>query len=128
MAHLTPKEILARAKEFLQGADYAVKNDCFNVGAICSYAALFWAARAALAYEGFNRPTWEHDELRSKFTHELIMNRSRYPRNFGKWLVNAYKLRNFAQYHFDPLQAKIVRRMVNHTKEVIQKVEEALDK
>jgi hypothetical protein len=30
MAHLKPTEILARAKEFLQGADYAVQNNCFK--------------------------------------------------------------------------------------------------
>jgi uncharacterized protein (UPF0332 family) len=128
MAHLTPKEILARAKEFLQGTDYAVKNDCFNVGAICSYAALFWAARAALAYEGFERTTWEHSELRAKFTEELIKNRGRYPRNFGTWLVNAFRLRNSAQYQFDAPKAKKARRMINHVKEFIQKIEEVLNK
>jgi uncharacterized protein (UPF0332 family) len=96
MAHLTPKEILSRAEEFLQCADYAVQNGHFNACAICSYAALFWATRAALAYEGFDRPTWEHAELRAKFTEELIKNRGRYPRNFGTWLVNAFRLRNSA--------------------------------
>ncbi len=128
MAHLTPKEILARAEEFLQTADYAVQNGRFNAGAICSYAALFWAARAALAYEGFDRPTWEHTELRSKFTEELIKNRKRYPNSFGTWLVNAFRLRNFAQYHFESPQAKKVRRMVNHAKEFIYKAEEVLNK
>jgi uncharacterized protein (UPF0332 family) len=51
MAHLKPTEILVRAHEFLQGADLAIKNDWWNVCTICSYAALFWAARAALAKE-----------------------------------------------------------------------------
>jgi uncharacterized protein (UPF0332 family) len=128
MTHLTPKEILTRAKEFLLGAEYAVQNTYFNVCAICSYAALFWAARAALAYEGLDRPTWKHTELRSKFTKELIENRRHYPRNFGKWLANAYGQRNFAQYHFDPPKAKEIRRMVNHAKEFIQKTEEVLNK
>jgi uncharacterized protein (UPF0332 family) len=125
MAHLTPKEILARAEEFLQTADSAVQNGRFNAGAICSYAALFWAA---LAYEGFDRPTWEHHELRSKFTEELIKNRGRYPRNFGTWLVNAFRLRNLAQYQLDAPKAKKVRRMINHVKEFIQKAEEVLNK
>lgn len=128
MAHLTPKEILARAEEFLQTADHAVQNGRFNAGAICSYAALFWAARAALAYEGFERPTWEHHELRSKFTEELIKNRGRYPRNFGTWLVDAFRLRNLAPYQMDAPKAKKVRRMINHVKEFIQKAEEVLNK
>ncbi len=128
MAHLKPIEVLARAKEFLRGADFAVQNNCFNVCAICSYAALFWAARAALAYEAFDRPTWTHSELRSKFTKELIENKRRYAPNFGKWLANAYSLRNFAQYHFDPPSVKEIRRMANHAKEFIQKIEEILNK
>jgi len=128
MAHLKPMEILARAKEFLRGADFAMQNNCFNVCAICSYAALFWAARAGLAYEGFDHPTWEHHELRSKFTEELVMNRHRYPTSFGSWLVKAFTLRNAAQYHFGHPKAKEVKRMVNHAKEFIQKIEEVINK
>ncbi len=128
MAHLNPKEILARAKEFLQGTEYAVQNQYFNVCAICSYATLFWAARAALAYEGFDRPTWEHHELRSKFTEELIKIRTRYPKNFGTWLVDAFALRNAAQYQLRRPKTKEVRRMVYHAKEFIKKIEEVLNK
>ena len=98
MAYLRPEEILVRAKEFLQCADYAVQNEYFNACAICSYAALFWAARAALAREGSRQPTWGHSELRSKFTQELIKSREFYPRNFGTWLSDAFVLRNAAQY------------------------------
>jgi len=127
MAHLTPKETLTRAEEFLQCAEFAVQNDHYNAGAICSYAALFWAARAGLAYEGFDQPTWEHGELRSKFTEELIKNRARYPRNFGTWLVDSFRLRNFAQYHFDSPNMKKIRRMVNHAREVVQKIEEVIN-
>jgi uncharacterized protein (UPF0332 family) len=126
MAHLKPQEILARAKEFLKCSDYAVQNSFFNGSAISSYAALFWAARAALAYEGFDRPTWQHGELRSKFTEELIKKRSRYPPQFGTWLSDAFIMRNTAQYHFDSPQVKRIRRMANHAKEFIQKVEEVL--
>jgi len=128
MMHLTPKEILARAKEFLQCADYAAQNNYINGCAISLYAALFWAARAALAYEGFDRPTWEHGELRSKFAEELIKNRNRYPKSFSKWLINAFVLRNKAQYHFDTPQAKKIKRMVNNAKQFIQKIEEVINK
>jgi uncharacterized protein (UPF0332 family) len=128
MAHLTPKEILARAKEFLQCADYAAQNSYLNGCAISSYAALFWAARAALAYEGLDRPNWRHSELRPKFTDELIQNRRRYPSNFGTWLSDAYLLRTSAQYLLVPPQSKRVRRMINHAKEFIHKVEEVIEK
>jgi uncharacterized protein (UPF0332 family) len=128
MAHLTPKEILTRAEEFLQCANYAVQNNHFNACAICSYATLFWVARAALAYEGFDRPMWKHGELRSKFTDELIKNRARYPRNFGKWLVDAFALRNAAQYQLGHPKTKEVRRMVYHAKEFMKKIDEVLTK
>jgi len=128
MAHLKPMEILARAKEFLQGAEYTVQNSYFNICAVCSYATLFWAARAALAYEGLDRPTWKHSELRSKFTEELIEKRRRYPPNFGTWLSDAFVLRNAAQYDFRHPNTKKVRRMANHAKEFVQKIEEVLDK
>jgi uncharacterized protein (UPF0332 family) len=81
-----------------------------------------------LAYEGFDRPAWEHGELRSKFAEELIKNRNRYPKNFSKWLSNAFILRNKAQYHFDAPQAKKIKRLVNHVKQFIQKIEEVIDR
>jgi uncharacterized protein (UPF0332 family) len=127
MAHLTPKEILARAEEFLRCADYAVQNNCFNACAICSYASLFWAARAALAYEGFDQSVWEHGELRSNFRDELIKNKGRYPHNFGTWLVNAFALRNVAQYQLGHLKVKEVRRMVYHARVFIKKINEVLN-
>lgn len=127
MPHLKPKDVLERAKEFLNCAELALQKDYFNGCAICSYAALFWAARAALAYEGFDRPTWEHSDLRSKFTEELVKRRSRYPGNYGTWLSNAYRLRNFAQYHFDSPQIKKIRRMANHAKEFIHRIEEVIE-
>jgi hypothetical protein len=48
--------------------------------------------------------------------------------SFGSWLVNAFTLRNAAQYHFGHPKTKEVKRMVNHAKEVIQKIEEVINK
>lgn len=128
MALLKPNEILVRAEEFLQCAEHAMRNGLFNAGAICSYAALFWAARAALAYEGFDRPTWGHSELRSKFTEEFIKNRDRYPAKFGSWLSDGFGLRNDAQYSYLEPKTKSVRRMVYHAKEFIRQINEVINK
>ncbi|MEK7729971.1 MAG: HEPN domain-containing protein, partial [candidate division KSB1 bacterium] len=106
----------------------AAQTDLFNACAICSYAALFWAARADLAYEGLDRPTWGHGELRSKFTEEFIKNRKRYPANFGTWLSDAFVLRNAAQYGLTSPKTKRVRRMLNHAREFVQKVKGVLSK
>ncbi len=46
------KVMLERADEFLSGAEEAVASERYNLAALCSYAALFWAAMAALAYFG----------------------------------------------------------------------------
>ena len=76
MAQLKPNEILERAKEFLHCADNAVQSNYFNACVICSYVALFWAARAALAREGFKQTTWGHGEIRTKFNKELIQGKN----------------------------------------------------
>lgn len=128
MAQMKPKEVLSRANEFLYCADFALQNDYFNACAICSYAALFWAARAALAHEGLTQESWEHGELRSKFREELINKRKLYPNNFSAWLSNAFDLRNSAQYSLATPRVKKVRRMVNHAKQFLQKTEEVLNK
>ncbi len=128
MAQLKSNEVLARAEEFLQCAEHAVQNNLFNACAICSYAALFWAARAALAYEGFDRPTWGHSELRSKFTKEFIKNRGRYPAKFGSWLSDGFGLRNDAQYNHLQPKTKSVRRMVYHAKEFIDQIKKVIHK
>ncbi len=128
MAPLKPGEILTRAEEFLQCAEYAAQSNLFNACAICSYAALFWAARAALAYEGLDRSAWAHSELRSKFTEEFIKNRKRFPANFGTWLSDAFVLRNAAQYGLISPKIKRVRRMLNHAKEFVQKIKGVISK
>ena len=84
--------------------------------------------RAALAYEGLDRPTWAHSELRSTFTEEFVKNRKRYPANFGTWLSDAFVLRNAAQYGLISPKTKRVRRMLNHAKEFAQRVKGALTK
>ena len=126
MAYLHPKEMLMRVNEFLTSAEHAAQEQRFNACAVCSYAASFWTVRAALAHEGFAQPKWEHLELQSNFIQELTQRRSRYPQNFGKWLVNAYDLRNTAQYHVVPPKMKRVRRMFDHSKEFLQIVTEAI--
>ena len=63
---------LERAKEYLAGAELAEENGLFNACALCCYAAMFWAAIAALAREGFKRDEWNHGGLRETFSIELI--------------------------------------------------------
>jgi len=128
MAQLKPREILERAKEFLHCAEDAMENDHYNACAICSYAALLWAARAALAHEGFDQVKWEHGELHAAFENELIKHRGRFPKNFGARLTNAYYLRNEAQYFPTSPSVKRIRRIVGHAKELIHKVDEAIKK
>mgnify|MGYP000471632145 CR=1 FL=1 len=38
---------LERAREFLEGAEVAEREGLYNVCAVCCYAAIYWAARAA---------------------------------------------------------------------------------
>lgn len=117
--------MLERAKEFLKAAEWAIENGLLNVCALCCYAALFWAAVAALEHQGFKREEWAHGELKDTFTHELIKRRRIYPPVFGTWLGDAYEARTTAHYKRKELSVKAMRRSVDHVRQFIIKVEEA---
>lgn len=90
--------VLARAQEFLQLAELALANELYNGCAVCCYAALFWAAIAALEHQGCTQREWSQRGLKQTCTQELIQRRHLYPKSFGTWLVDAYDLRTLAQY------------------------------
>lgn len=64
--------MLERAREFLGAAEGALEDGRLNACALCCYAALFWAAIAALEPQGFKREEWSHGALKVTFTNELI--------------------------------------------------------
>ena len=118
--------MLERAREFLRLAELALENGLYNGCAVCCYAVLFWAAIAALEHQGFKQPAWSHGGLKQKFTHELIRKRHIYPKVFGTWLVDAYDLRTLAHYKDRDVGVKETRRLLDHTREFVAKVEEVV--
>jgi uncharacterized protein (UPF0332 family) len=118
--------VLARAQEFLRLAELALANELYNGCAVCCYAALFWAAIAALEHQGFTQREWSHGGLKQTFTHELIQRRHLYPKAFGTWLVDAYDLRTLAQYKPKDVGTKETRRLLHHTREFVMTVEEVV--
>jgi uncharacterized protein (UPF0332 family) len=118
--------VLARAQEFLQLAELALANELYNGCAVCCYAALFWAAIAALEHQGFTQREWSHGGLKQTFTHELIQRRHLYPKAFGTWLVDAYDLRTLAQYKPKDVGTKETRRLLHHTRAFVMTVEEVV--
>jgi len=117
---------LARAKEFLSGAELALAHGLFNVCAACCYYAMFWAAIAALAREGFKREEWSHGGLKQEFTLQLIKKRGLYPGEFGTWLLDAYILRDAAHYKQQGVPVKKTRRLLEHARQFVIKVEEVI--
>ena len=117
---------LARAKEFLSGAELALAQGLFNVCASCCYYALFWAAIAALTREGFKREEWSHGGLKQEFTLQLIKKRGLYPEEFGTWLTDGYNLRREAHYKQQGAPVKKTRRMLEHASRFVMKVEEVI--
>ena len=114
---------LARAKEFLSGAELALAQGLFNVCASCCYYALFWAAIAALTREGFKREEWSHGGLKQEFTLQLIKKRGLYPEEFGTWLTEAYQLRNAAHYEREGAGTKKTTRLLERTRRFVAQVE-----
>ncbi|MBI4532035.1 MAG: hypothetical protein HY709_11015 [Candidatus Latescibacteria bacterium] len=115
---------MERAKEYFKAAEWALANGLLNVCALCCYAALFWATIVALEHQGFKRAEWAHGALKDTFTNVLIKQRHIYPAVFGAWLSDAYRYRTIAHYKREKLSVKVIRRLVDHVREFVTKVEE----
>ena len=118
--------MLERAREFLRMAELALQHELYNSCALCCYAAMFWSAVVALEQQGLKQPVWSHGGLKQTFTHELIQRRHIYPNVFGTWLGDAYTLRTLAHYKMKSVGVKETRRLLNHTREFMAKVEEVV--
>ncbi len=118
------QEALSKAWRLLQVAEWAVEQELYDGAALCCYAALFWAAIAALAHQGIRREEWAHGYLQKVFKDELVRKRRIYPSVFGQWLERSYELRNEAHYGLRMPGAKETHRMVRHAREFIAKVQE----
>ena len=118
------REALSKAWRLLQVAEWAVEQELYDGAALCCYAALFWAAIAALAHQGIRREEWAHGFLWKTFREEVVLKRKLYPHIFVEWLERAYALRDRAHYEWESLGAKETRRMVRHAREFVAKVQE----
>jgi len=87
-----------------------------------------WGGKSGFGMRKCCAAVWEHGELRSSFLDEIVNKRQRFRRNFSTWLINAYALRNAAQYALKPPKVKKIRRMANHTREFIQEAEKEMTK
>lgn len=106
----------------------ALDTDYHHAAAVCAYAAMFWAAIAALTQVGVRRERWSHGGLWAAFRDELVRKRRVYPEKFAMWLTEAYELRSDA--HYDPVivPVKKVRRLVTHAQEFVTAVKEVIGK
>jgi uncharacterized protein (UPF0332 family) len=117
---------MERAREFLRVAEISLEQGFYNACASNAYYAMFWAAIAALAHQGFKQTEWSHGGLREIFSRELIVKRRIYPAKFGEWLKVAYKLRNSAHYSLEGAGTKETRRIFQHALEFVKTVEEVV--
>lgn len=117
-----------RALEYLRGAELALSNELYNVCAVCCYYAMFWAATEALRHQGLKPTEWSHGGLRKRFTNELVKRRHIYPAVFGSWLTDGYELKGRANYKAEGAGVKETRRLTNHTREFVTKVQEVIAK
>jgi uncharacterized protein (UPF0332 family) len=117
---------MERAREFLRVAEISLEQGFYNACASNAYYAMFWAAIAALAHQGFKQTEWSHGGLREIFSRELIVKRRIYPSKFGEWLKVAYKLRDSAHYSLEGAGTKETRRIFQHALEFVKTVEEVV--
>jgi uncharacterized protein (UPF0332 family) len=117
---------MERAREFLRVAEISLEQGFYNACASNAYYAMFWAAIAALAHQGFKQTEWSHGGLREIFSRELIVKRRIYPAKFGECLKVAYKLRDSAHYSLEGAGTKETRRIFQHALEFVKTVEEVV--
>jgi len=117
---------MERAREFLRVAEISLEQGFYNACASNAYYAMFWAAIAALAHQGFRQTEWSHGGLREIFSRELIVKRRIYPAKFGEWLKTAYKLRDSTHYSLEGAGIKETRRILQHALEFVKTVEEVV--
>lgn len=117
---------IERAREFLRVAEISLEQGFYNACASNAYYAMFWAAIASLAHQGFKQTEWSHGGLREIFSRELIVKRRIYPAKFGEWLKVAYKSRDSAHYSLEGAGTKETRRIFQHALEFVKTVEEVV--
>ncbi|MCX7643047.1 MAG: hypothetical protein N2116_04480 [Armatimonadetes bacterium] len=88
------QQALTKAEKLLRVSEWAVEQELYDGAALCCYAALFWAAIAALAHQGIEQEEWAHGWLWKTFREELVRKRHIYPPVFVEWLERAYSLRD----------------------------------
>jgi len=120
--------LLERAKEFLKAAEMVLNADCHHAAALCAYAAMFWAAIAALEKVGICQERWSHGGLKNAFRDELVRKRHIYPERFVDWLSDTYDLRNDAHYQRVEISVKKARQAVSHAREFVNAIAEARHK
>jgi len=99
--------LLERAKEFLKAAEMALDADYHHAAALCAYAAMFWAAIAALEKVGICQERWSHGGLKNAFRDELV------------------RKRHDAHYQRVEISVKKARRAVSHAREFVNAIAEA---
>jgi uncharacterized protein (UPF0332 family) len=119
---------MERAREFLRVAEISLEQGFYNACASNAYYAMFWAAIAALAHQGFKQTEWSHGGLREIFSRELIVKRRIYPAKFGEWLKDAYKLRAFAHYSLNGAGVKETRKLLQHAREFVSVIKEVVSR
>ncbi|MFN4178703.1 MAG: HEPN domain-containing protein [Armatimonadota bacterium] len=108
------EQTLERAKQFLKSAKACWREEAPVGCALCCYAAMFWAAIAALMHVGMSKIKWRHDDVRRFLGLEIVKRRHLVPERFGEWLKDAYELRNDAHYKVRELSQKEVERTIRH--------------
>ncbi len=119
---------LEKAQNLLVGAEACWQSNSLEGCALCCYAAMFWAAIAALEHFGIRQTEWTHGGLRNRFGFEVIKRQHALPERFGEYLGFAYRLRDKAHYGSEPLARRDVEKLLAYTRQFVQAVSEVIRK
>lgn len=115
---------LPKAEEFVNAADVCLQHGYCNASASRSYYATFHAAWHALEAAGLRSENWTHEGLQAAFSRELIHRRKLYPASLADYLFRAIVVRHRADYNRENVSATVARRLLDRTREFIERVRE----
>ncbi len=119
-------EFLFKAQENLAVAQNALEQKHYNAATNRAYYAVFQAAIAALAEEGFKHPKNPHSWVQAQFTGILVTRRKLYPSKIASYLLPMQFLRDKADYEADFISKTSANIQVRQAADFILHISERL--
>ena len=117
-------EMIARAKDCLESADYNIKGGFLDAAANRAYYGVFDALQALMVSSGYAAKS--HNGLRTLFA-EHFLKTSIFPKEAGMWIAYCFEMRQQSDYDFSSrIELEETQQSVEYCRSFIDAVEKHL--